>query len=70
MTTMIYGGYSETFTYNERGQLTNLTATGNGLASVNLQYKFAAFPNNDGERYVNHTPKVPAYLGLPSGGGA
>ena len=48
MTTMRFGGYTENFTYNVRGQLTNLTATGNGLASVNLQYKFAAFPNNDG----------------------
>ena len=48
LSALSYSGYNETRLYNVRGQLTNLTATGNGLATVNLQYNFSASPNNDG----------------------
>jgi RHS repeat-associated protein len=47
LSALSYSGYNETRLYNVRGQLTRLTATGDGLPSVDLEYRFSA-TNNDG----------------------
>ncbi len=47
LSALSYSGYNEARLYNVRGQLTRLTATGDGLPSVDLEYRFSA-TNNDG----------------------
>ncbi len=46
MTSLSYLGYTETRQYNARLQLTRLTASGSGLPSVDLEYRFAATTND------------------------